>query len=73
MYPRKAHLHHSGSLKSRKIYHHKIFEVLHVGNAEQKKKPHLTFYIRNEVLATLKQSYQGSFYWGRQRVKDIRI
>jgi hypothetical protein len=71
-----SHLHHSGSLKSHKIYHHKIFKVLLVRNAEQKKKPHLTFYIESEVLATLKHSYLGSFYLGgggrAQRGKDIR-
>jgi len=80
-----SHLHHSGSLKSRKIYHHKIFiprkiyhhkifKVLHVGNAQQK-KPHLTLSIKSEVPATLRHSYLGSFYLGGgggQRGNDIR-
>jgi len=68
------HLHHIGSLKSRKIYHHKIFKVLHVGNAQQ--KPHLTLSIKSEVPATLKHSYLGSFWGGGggggARGKDIR-
>jgi len=68
-----SHLHHSGSLKSRKIYHHKIFKVLLVGNAEQKKKPHLTFYIKSEVPATLKHSYLGSFYLGGGGSRGARI
>ena len=58
-----SHLHHSGSLKSHKTYHHKIFKVLRVGNA-QKKKPHLTLSIKSEVPATLKHSYLGSFSFG---------
>jgi hypothetical protein len=67
------HLHHSGSFKSHKIYHHKIFKVLRVGNAEQK-KPHLSFYIKSEVPSTLKQPYLDSFYIGggrRARILEI--